>query len=375
LGFGAEGGVIGDTAFFPALPLFNAEPALRKEEAAIEEGVAGGGGVGDEDAGLTIVDFAEVTAVLASDADGFRALLWDIAPVDAEDALRIAEEPGGLFFVAAGEQRFVPAHGADELLEVSDTGLPEGSQSDGFHGFAIESTEEALEISGAERFVLHATPAIMKEAVEGFEFPGHRVHVFGGDIHGGRCSCSKKDGHGFSSRGRERNPAVGEGRKVGAMDAEALSKLWGQGIEEHLLGMAVKAEGSSVFGEAAGGTNGYPVGGFVAGAGETLGVNKRFQQGERVAVAKNPVSGNTSRNESENMGSEMRHTHPGENQETGVVRDEREVLLPKSGGPADGAVAGLQFPHGRPPSESGQHTSVSGVDKVFDSLSHEGAEL
>ena len=57
LGFGLEWGVVGNSAFFPAFPLIRAEPALRKKEAAVEEGVSGGSGVGDKDAGLAVVDF------------------------------------------------------------------------------------------------------------------------------------------------------------------------------------------------------------------------------------------------------------------------------------------------------------------------------
>jgi hypothetical protein len=147
------------------------------------------------------------------------SLLWEVAAVNAEDAGGITEKPSGLFFVTTGQEGLVPAHGADELLKAGDAGFAEGSQSDGFHRFPIQSAEKALEIRGAERWVLGAAPTIAKEAVEDIEFFEHRVEVRGSDIDGGRCFGSEKEGHGFFSWSLWGNPAVGEGRKVGTMDA------------------------------------------------------------------------------------------------------------------------------------------------------------
>jgi hypothetical protein len=58
----------GDSAFFPAFPLIWAEPVLRKKEAAGEEGVSGGSGVGNKDTGLAVVHFTKAATVLAGDA-------------------------------------------------------------------------------------------------------------------------------------------------------------------------------------------------------------------------------------------------------------------------------------------------------------------
>lgn len=153
-----------------------------------------------------------------------------------------------------------------------------------------------------------------------------------------------------------------------------MSKRGGEGIEQDLLGMAVKIEGSAGFGKSASGSDGDPIGGFVTGAGEAFGIDKSFQKRERVAVAKSPVPGNPSSDETEDMGREMGHADPGENEKTGIVCDEREVPLAKGRGPADGEITGLEFPDGGAPSECGQQTPVGGGDKVFDPLPNEGTK-
>jgi hypothetical protein len=80
LGFGLELGVVGDSAFFPAFPLIWAEPVLRKKEAAGEEGVSGGSGVGNKDTGLASCPLYQGGHSIGGRRRRIMSLLWKSLP-------------------------------------------------------------------------------------------------------------------------------------------------------------------------------------------------------------------------------------------------------------------------------------------------------
>jgi hypothetical protein len=326
LRFGLVGGVAGDTAFFPAWAVILREPFLSEEEAAVKESMSIWCGVGEEDARLAVVDFPEAAAILAIDADGFLAFFWEVGAVDAINAERVGEGESGLLFMAESEAVVIPGHGADEFLEACDASLAEGLEGDGFDGFSGERAQEALEVGRAQRLLLDTAPAIAEEGMEGGKVIDEGFEVLPVEGEGRDCFFVEKSGHGFSSfgYGRKEEP-VSERGKVRAMDAELGSEGWVQGIEEYLLGVAMKAERPSIFGESLSGAEGDPVGGLVASAGEAIFIDEGFERREGMTHAIGPILGNTPGGLGEDVGGQMGDTDPGEDEEAAVVGDLMEV--------------------------------------------------
>src|SRR5262249_31418431 len=103
LGLGAKDDPFGHAGPAAALGVFG--PGVGQVQARIEQGVAGGTGVGDIDGHLAVVDLAGGAAVLAGDADALGAALGEAALVQDEDAVGAAE-----FGIDLAEQ--LPAEGS-----------------------------------------------------------------------------------------------------------------------------------------------------------------------------------------------------------------------------------------------------------------------
>jgi len=101
-----------------------------------------------------------------------------------------------------------------------------------------------------------------------------------------------------------------------------------------------------------------PVGGTVAGAWESVGVDKGLEQDGSVGVSGGPVVGEAAGGEGEELGGEVGGVDPGEDEESGVVGDEVEMVLSLLGGPADPAVSGGEAPGGGPEAEEGQEPAL-----------------
>src|ERR1039458_6874600 len=68
------------------------------------------------------------------------------------------------------------------------------------------------------------------------------------------------------------------------------------------------------------------------------------------------------------MAGQMRHSHPGQDEETGVVGQSRQMAATRFPGPADEGVAGLALPGGRAKQETGHRTTVALAHQVFEIL-------
>ena len=97
-----------------------------------------------------------------------------------------------------------------------------------------------------------------------------------------------------------------------------------------------------------------PVRGFVADALETGSLHKGLHQVDGMAVFLDPVLLKTSHNPAQEMAGQMRHPHPGQDEEASIVGHQGEVG--GSGGwlPADKGVTRGGFPGGGPEEEAGQ---------------------
>src|SRR5271170_3818946 len=80
-----EGHLGGDVSLFPAAAVCH--PVLGQVETGVEQGLAVGTGIGEEDADLTVIDFAEPTAPLPVHTAGILSFLGEGGPVENEDAL------------------------------------------------------------------------------------------------------------------------------------------------------------------------------------------------------------------------------------------------------------------------------------------------
>ncbi len=107
-----------------------------------------------------------------------------------------------------------------------------------------------------------------------------------------------------------------------------------------------------------------PVGGSIAGAAEALRLAEGFQQHGTDAIALAPVVGKLAGGESEQVGGEIGHLDPGQDQIPGVIDEAGQVALAGGGVPADEAVAGGGFPGGGAEAEQGQGQAVGRAGKV-----------
>ena len=129
-------------------------PVLGQVEPAVQRGVAGRRGVGQEDADLAVVDLAQPAAPLAGDAAGLGPLLGEGAGVDDHDAVGLGE------FLADVEPQFghdglvVPLARADEELDRL-AGQP-GLDGDRLAGLALQAAEQAADDQGGVLALLGA---------------------------------------------------------------------------------------------------------------------------------------------------------------------------------------------------------------------------
>ena len=87
-------------------------------------------------------------------------------------------------------------------------------------------------------------------------------------------------------------------------------------------------------------------------------------------VAAGPVAGQAAADEREDVGSEVGDADPGQDEEPGVVDDQRQVLPAQGGGPSDEAVARREGPGGGAEAEHGERPAVA----VVDGVAHLGAD-
>ncbi len=150
------------------------------------------------------------------------------------------------------------------------------------------------------------------------------------------------------------------------MAAEGLAKVFVEGVEVDVFEwfgiLVVAVEFSAALGLA----DVNPVGGAVAGAGESPAFYEGLEKHGGVVVAGVPVVGQLFGGKGEYLGGEVSRAHPGQDEKAGVVDDEVEVLGALPGGPADEVVAWGDFPCGGAEAEGGQQLAVGAEDEVAD---------
>src|SRR6266511_752170 len=129
-------------------------PILGQVELAVQRGVTGLRGIGQEDADLAVVDLAQPAAPLASDATGFRPLLGEGAGVDDHDALRLGEFLPDMEPQLGHHGLVVPLTRADE--ELDRLARQPGLDRDRLTGLALQSAEEPADDQGGVLALLGA---------------------------------------------------------------------------------------------------------------------------------------------------------------------------------------------------------------------------
>ena len=103
-----------------------------------------------------------------------------------------------------------------------------------------------------------------------------------------------------------------------------------------------------------------PVGGPVAGTGETLGIDEGLHEHRAVGVALLPMFGQGAGSQSKNLGGEILRADPGQDQEAGVVDDEVEVSRALRVAPADIVIARRALPSAGAESKQGEELFAGG---------------
>jgi hypothetical protein len=76
-------------------------------------------------------------------------------------------------------------------------------------------------------------------------------------------------------------------------------------------------------------------------------LDEGLQEMNRMPVLILPVRAQAPGNPAQDMAGQMRHSHPGQDEETGVVGQSRQMASARLRGPANEGVAGLALPGGR----------------------------
>ena len=108
-----------------------------------------------------------------------------------------------------------------------------------------------------------------------------------------------------------------------------------------------------------------PVCGFVADALEAVSLHKGLHQVDGMAVVLDPVLPETAHDPAKDMAGQMRHPHPGQDEEAGIIGHEGEVG--GSGGrlPANKGVTRSGGPGGRTEEEAGQMVTGTILHQVL----------
>lgn len=97
-----------------------------------------------------------------------------------------------------------------------------------------------------------------------------------------------------------------------------------------------------------------PVGGLVTGSPEAVAFDEGLEEDGGEGVAVHPVLSDSPGGCGEEAGGEMLRADPGEDEEAGVVDDERKTGFADLSGPADPKVSGGDLPGGGPEAQAGQ---------------------
>ncbi len=117
-----------------------------------------------------------------------------------------------------------------------------------------------------------------------------------------------------------------------------------------------------------------PVRGFVADALEAVLLNKGLHQVHGMAVFLDPVLSETPHDPAQEMAGQMRHPHPGQDEEAGIIGHEGEVGGSCVRLPADQGVARGGFPCGGTEEETGQILTGAISNQVLEMFTDRSGE-
>jgi len=160
-------------------------PLGRELEARVQEGFAVPRGVGEEDADLAVIDFAQAATPLAVDATGVGPLLGKAGGVEDEDTLAVGQLRGDMAAEFVEQGTILPAAGTDEELQGAE--FLAGLGGDGFGGLALQGGELALQHSEGMAALLAAVEEGQVTLSEG----GQVVHA-GADGSGGNDGVAEE---------------------------------------------------------------------------------------------------------------------------------------------------------------------------------------
>ena len=112
-----------------------------------------------------------------------------------------------------------------------------------------------------------------------------------------------------------------------------------------------------------------PIGGAVAMAGESIGLNKGFAGQQWRPCDERPVNTQAFDDARQYPGGEIVGVDPWENQKSGIIGNMHEAMAPLLRGPADEPVARRSFPGGAGKSQERQRT-IFRCDLIADLVSH-----
>src|SRR5512144_275595 len=117
-------------------------PVLGQVQPPIDQGTAAGGGIGQEDSDLAVLDLAQPAAPLAGHATGGGPLLDEAAAVQDRDRLGVGQLVADVRAQLVDDAGVVPGAGADTGLD--GLAVQSGLGSDRLAGLALQSAEEAV---------------------------------------------------------------------------------------------------------------------------------------------------------------------------------------------------------------------------------------
>lgn len=112
-------------------------------------------------------------------------------------------------------------------------------------------------------------------------------------------------------------------------------------------------------------TKADPVGGTITGPGESFGIDKGLKPQDGVVVEFLPIISNGSGDEAKEMGGKMRHPHPWQNKEPGVVSQQVSIAFPCLGRPAEKGVATVHGVWCRGKGKTRQH-GITGIGQILE---------
>jgi len=115
------------------------------------------GGVGEEDADLTVFDLTQSAAPLASDPTALGSLLGERAGIEDQDGVVLPRDPADMASQLPQDRVVIPSAGADEELDVLV--FDAGAGGDRFGGLALQAADEATNDQSGVRALLLAIEA------------------------------------------------------------------------------------------------------------------------------------------------------------------------------------------------------------------------